>query len=129
MSCSYLDGKCRSDRESSMVSPSGEKSSRAIGLRFGEENSIEGRAELPENDEPESRHHETWHNSAWIHQRMEKQNVDDQRSSNGQRQRNRSSKEKQHTRDQLQPKNKHQVVRFKHDREILLGQFRCRRRL
>src|SRR6185369_2324114 len=106
-----------------------ERSSRAIGLCFGEENSKESRAELPVNYEPESRHHETWHNSARIHQRMEKQNVDDQRPSDDQRQRNRSSKEKHYTSDQLQPKNKHQVVRCKHDREILLRQLGWWRRL
>src|SRR4029077_18130570 len=60
---------------------------------------------------------------------MEKQNIDNDRSSDGQRQWNGSSKEKQHTRDQLQAKNKHQVVRCKHDREILLRQFGWRRRL
>ena len=86
-------------------------------------------AELPENDKPESRHHETWHNSARIHQRMEQQNVDDQRPSDGQRQRNGSWKEKQRARDQLQPKHKHQVVRCRHDREVLLGQLGWRRRL
>jgi hypothetical protein len=50
--------------------------SRAIGLCFGEENAVESRAELPVNHEPENRYHETRHNPARIHQRMEKQNVD-----------------------------------------------------
>src|SRR4029077_10890968 len=42
---------------------------------------------------------------------------------------NGSSKEKQHSRDQLQSKNKHQVVRRKHDREKLAGHLGWRRRL
>jgi hypothetical protein len=98
-------------------------------LSIGEEDSEEGRAELPVDDEPESRYHEAWHNPARIHQRMEKQNIDDQWPSDGQRQRNGSSKEKQDTRDQLQSENKHQVVRSNHDREILLGHLGWRRGL
>src|SRR5260370_7725585 len=98
--------------------------SRAIGLCFGEENAIESRAELPVNHEPENRYHETRHNPARIHQRMEKQNIDNYWPSDCQCQWNGSSKEKQHSRDQLKSKYKHQVVRRKHDREILTGHLR-----
>src|SRR6266478_1316443 len=103
--------------------------SRAIGLCFGEENAIESRAELPVNREPENRYHDTRHNPARIHQRMEKQNVDNYWPSDCQCQWNGSSKEKQHSRDQLKSKYKHQVVRRKHNREILAGHIGWRRRL
>src|SRR5260221_14031693 len=58
---------------------------------------------------------------------MEKQNVDNYWSSDCQCQWNGSSKEKQHSCDQLQSKNKQQVVRRKHDREILAGHLGRRR--
>src|SRR5260370_2450913 len=103
--------------------------SRAIGLCFVEENAVESRAELPVNHEPENRYHDTRHNPARIHQRMEKQNVDNYWPSDCQCQWSGSSKEKQHSRDQLQSKNKHQVVRRRHDREVLAGHLGWRRRL
>src|SRR6476660_8509463 len=126
MSWSYLGGCAQNNAKEAKLSTASLSwggSSSAIGLCFAEENPEESRAKLPVNHKPQSRHHQAWHNSGRIHQRMEQQNVDDNRPSDGQRQRNGSWKKKQHPREQLQPKYKHQVVRCKHDREILLGQF------
>lgn len=101
------------------------KSSRAIGSRFGEENSVESRAELPVDEEPENRHHQTRRDAGRIHQQMEEQNVDDQRPGKSQRQRNGSSKQEQRAGNHLQSKDKPQLVRRRQGCEILYG---CLRR-